>query len=39
MFVIGVGEEDCRKQGERFEDVGLKDWNVDMAGNDVGKIC
>ena len=39
LFVIGVGEEDRGKQGERFEDVGLEDWNADMTENDVCKVC
>jgi len=39
LFVVGVSEEDCGKQGERFEDVGLEDRNVDMTKNDVGEIC
>jgi hypothetical protein len=37
--MVGVGEEDCREQGEWFKDVELDDWNADMAEHDVEKIC
>lgn len=38
MFVVGVSEEDCRKQGEWFEDVGLEDRNANVAENNVEEV-
>jgi len=37
--MVGVSEEDCGKESERFEDVGLEDRNADVTENDVGKVC
>ena len=37
--MVGVSEEDCRNQGEWFEDVGLEDRNADVTENNVGEVC
>ena len=37
--MVGVSEEDCGKQGERFKDVGLGDRNADVTEEDVDEVC
>ena len=39
MRMVCVSEEDCGKQGEGFEDIGLEDWNADMTKSEVGEVC
>ena len=37
--MVGVGEEDCRKQGKGFEDVELEYRDADMIEQDEGEVC
>ena len=39
MPVVGGGGEDCRKQGEWFEDIGLEGWNTHVPGDGVCKFA